>query len=111
MKDEKERHMHPVVQRPAPIQIQTVNLAHTDADLVGTATSYAFLYPLYLPNFCGHRMNTPSICTSSSSSASTSTSTSTDEFFPLPPPPRYVSPSPQCTKSNGVYSLLFYLQL
>lgn len=41
MKDEKERHMHPVVQRPAPIQIQTVNLAHRDPDSVGTATSYA----------------------------------------------------------------------
>jgi dual specificity MAP kinase phosphatase len=42
MKDERERHMHPVVQRPGPIQIQTINLAHRDADSPGTTTSYAF---------------------------------------------------------------------
>jgi hypothetical protein len=33
VKEEEAKHMHPVVQRPAPIQIQTINLAsYTDPD-------------------------------------------------------------------------------
>ena len=37
MKEDKHTHMHPVVQRPTPIQIQTANLK-TDSDSISTAT-------------------------------------------------------------------------
>lgn len=36
MKEDKHTHMHPVVQRPVPIQIQTTNL--TDRDSLSTST-------------------------------------------------------------------------